>query len=120
MTTHIQHETRNQLLKIAVLTYTVVLSPTLSAETPTAEEIKNISANWVCKWCPYPDNSVTETEVTAGAGYVSNDSYKHGDYTGLEDKGAYLIGGTSDPYLIGGTNVLILLSYLIAWFKKKG
>ena len=67
-------------------------------DAPSAEEISNITANWACKWCPYPDQKQSEGEVTAGAGYVSNDSYKQGDYTGRDEKGAYLIGGLEYDY----------------------
>lgn len=35
-----------------------------------------------------------ESQVEVGVGYVSEDSTKFGDYTGLEDKGAFLIGNT--------------------------
>ena len=61
-------------------------------EAPSSEEIEAITSSWVCKWCPYPDKSESSGELAAGIGYVSNDSYKNGDYTGLDEKGVYPIG----------------------------
>ena len=51
------------------------------------------TANWKCQACPYP-KAITGT-VEAGLGTVSEDSQKFGDYTGLQEKGAYLALGGS-------------------------
>jgi len=67
-------------------------------EVPTDVEIEEITSNWVCKWCPYPDKSESSGEVAAGVGYISNDSYKNGDYTGLDEKGVYPIGEIEYKY----------------------
>jgi len=65
-------------------------SPKLFAmDYPDAEQIKSISANWECQWCPYKYKGESSGTASIGAGYVSNDSYKHGDYTGLDNKGLY-------------------------------
>lgn len=77
---------------LIMLSTSLFVSNVVASDTLTSQEIKEISANWVCKWCPYPDKKESEGELNAGAGYISNDSYKHGDYTGLDEKGAYLIG----------------------------
>lgn len=58
---------------------------------PTRDDIKKITANWQCKWCPYPDKTSQETQVNIGAGIITNDSYKFGDYTGTNEDGAYAI-----------------------------
>lgn len=63
-----------------------------------ADEMQEITANWECKWCPYEDTASSAGDVNAGAGYVSNDSYKHGDYTGLHEKGAYFVGDLDYGY----------------------
>jgi MtrB/PioB family decaheme-associated outer membrane protein len=51
---------------------------------------------WECEYC------VTEQgysgEVEAGAGYVSDDSFKFGEYNGLEQDGAFLIGNATARY----------------------
>ena len=51
------------------------------------------TSQWKCESCPYPKGA-TGT-VQAGVGYVSEDSPTFGNYTGLNQKGAYLdLGGT--------------------------
>ena len=47
-------------------------------------------SGWQCQWCPQPE--AQSGSVTAGIGYVSDRSYKFGEYRGLEDEGAYAIG----------------------------
>ncbi len=64
-------------------------------------EIDRVTAGWKCQWCPYDDAPVKGGEVEAGLGYVSNDSYKFGQYTGLEKQGGILIGGGSYRYRDG-------------------
>jgi MtrB/PioB family decaheme-associated outer membrane protein len=50
------------------------------------------TSQWKCESCPYPKGA-TGT-VQAGVGYVSQDSPTFGNYTGLNQKGAYLdLGG---------------------------
>ena len=50
------------------------------------------TSQWKCTACPYPKG--TTGTVDAGLGYVSDSSQKFGDYTGLNDKGAFLeLGG---------------------------
>ncbi|MDX2505912.1 MAG: MtrB/PioB family decaheme-associated outer membrane protein [Gammaproteobacteria bacterium] len=58
-------------------------------------KIEKITVNWTCKWCPYEKKVFTKGSVEAGIGSVSNSSYKHGDYTGLDEKGAYFVGNGS-------------------------
>ena len=47
------------------------------------------TSQWKCSSCPYPKG--TTGSVDAGVGYVSESSPKFGDYTGLDDKGAFLV-----------------------------
>jgi len=50
------------------------------------------TSQWRCTACPYPKG--TAGTVEGGVGYVSNSSQKFGDYTGLDEKGAFLdLGG---------------------------
>jgi len=50
------------------------------------------TSQWKCTACPYPKG--TTGSVDAGVGYVSDSSKKFGDYTGLDEKGAFLeLGG---------------------------
>ena len=50
------------------------------------------TSQWKCELCPSPEKSRSAT-VEVGAGAVSDDSQKFGDYTGLDSKGAHLILG---------------------------
>ncbi len=61
-------------------------------------EIEKITANWECKWCPSEKELHSKGEVEAGAGSVSNDSNKHGNYTGLDEQGAFFVGNASYEY----------------------
>jgi MtrB/PioB family decaheme-associated outer membrane protein len=63
----------------------------LSAAGTAAAQVD--TSQWKCESCPYPKG--TSGTVQAGAGYVSDDSPTFGNYTGLNQKGAYLdLGGT--------------------------
>jgi MtrB/PioB family decaheme-associated outer membrane protein len=61
---------------------------------------------WVCEYC------VTEKgysgEVEGGVGAVSDDSFKYGEYNGLEDEGAFLIGSATARYRDGKAGYLDL------------
>ena len=59
----------------------------LSAATGASAQVD--TSQWKCTSCPYPKG--TKGSVDAGAGYVSDSSQKFGDYTGLEDKGGFLV-----------------------------
>ncbi|MCG6969076.1 MAG: MtrB/PioB family decaheme-associated outer membrane protein [Gammaproteobacteria bacterium] len=78
---------RNKYVVISLISVWFYATDTM-ADDRTMEEI---TANWKCEWCPYDDQPV-QGEVEGGLGAVSNDSYKFGDYTGLDQKGAYAIG----------------------------
>ena len=51
---------------------------------------------WKCKYCAFEEG--TRSGVEAGVGYVSEDSFRFGEYTGLHEKGAYLIGTAESRY----------------------
>src|SRR5690606_19957555 len=46
-----------------------------------------------CRRCP--DMQGVSGEVELGAGYVSDDAFKFGDYRGLHQEGAFLIGNAA-------------------------
>ena len=51
------------------------------------------TSQWKCETCPYPKSGASGA-IDAGIGYVSEDSTTFGNYTGLQQKGAYLdLGG---------------------------
>jgi len=47
------------------------------------------TAEWKCKYCKFEEG--TSGYVELGASYVSTDSYRFGQYTGLNQEGGYLI-----------------------------
>ena len=52
--------------------------------------------DWQCANCAFPQG--VKLETTAGAGYQSDDSFKFGDYTGLDNDGAFLVGDFTADY----------------------
>ena len=60
-----------------------VLADTTQEPIPEGVDI----SGWICKYCVFEEG--WSGEVEGGAGYVSDDSYKFGEYNGLQDKGAY-------------------------------
>jgi len=52
--------------------------------------------NWKCKWCDYQEGF--RGDIDLGLGFVSDDAFRFGHQTGLNDKGLYLIGNTSTHY----------------------
>jgi MtrB/PioB family decaheme-associated outer membrane protein len=52
------------------------------------------TSQWKCESCPFEKESTTGT-VEVGVGATSDESAKFGDYTGLNEKGAFaIVGGT--------------------------
>lgn len=70
------------------------------AETQPDEklDIDDITKGWKCKYCPDFSEKQWEGYFSAGLGYVSNDSYKFGEYNGLNEKGAYFNGEFNSLY----------------------
>ena len=55
------------------------------------------TSQWKCESCPF-EKAGTSGTVDIGAGYVTGDSAKFGDYTGLNQKGGYLIADGDVSY----------------------
>lgn len=55
------------------------------------------TSQWKCKSCPFEKTGIAGA-VDVGAGYVSDDSAKFGDYTGLGEKGPFLVAGGAARY----------------------
>jgi MtrB/PioB family decaheme-associated outer membrane protein len=53
-------------------------------------------SRWDCDYCVFEQGASGEVEV--GAGYVSEDSFKFGEYNGLQEDGAYAIGNARARY----------------------
>jgi len=77
-------------MKISIKLFPLFL---LSAQAATALAADNAvpdTSQWVCKFCAF-DEGFSGT-VDFGIGNVSEDSFKFGEYSGLYEKGVFLIG----------------------------
>lgn len=62
--------------------------------TNAAADVDSIdTSTWVCKYCAF-EQGVSGT-LDLGLGNVSEDSYKFGEYTGLNEKGVFLVGSAA-------------------------
>lgn len=77
--------TQKKLLSLLILSL-------LAANAAATDEVD--TSTWVCKFCAFEEAGLTGT-VDFGLGYVSDDSYQFGDYTGLNEEGAFLVGNAS-------------------------
>ncbi|MEM8683617.1 MAG: MtrB/PioB family outer membrane beta-barrel protein, partial [Pseudomonadota bacterium] len=75
------------------LTIAVVLS-VLPVAADSAETPSNVAEG--CELCSFPSGWLLETDL--GTAFVSDDSFKFGDYTGMTDSGAFLIGSLVADY----------------------
>ena len=71
-----------------------VAAPPSHGLWPTAD-----SDGWDCSQCP--EQSRRDISITAGVGYVSEESPRFGDYTGLDSEGAFAIGAADVRYRDG-------------------
>jgi MtrB/PioB family decaheme-associated outer membrane protein len=77
-------KTTTRLLPILILS--------MQAMTATAADTDPVdTSKWKCKFCPFEEAGFTG-QLDIGVGYVSDDSYKFGEYNGLYKQGAYFIG----------------------------
>ncbi len=64
------------------------------------------TSNWSCEYCIVEKGY--SGEVEGGVGWVSDDSFKFGEYNGLESRGAFLVGNATARYRDGKTGYLDL------------
>ena len=67
-------------------------------------KIDKLTENWTCKWCPYKKEAFKKGEIEAGIGSTSNDSFKYGSYTGLDEQDVHLIGNGKYEYKDSDSN----------------
>jgi len=67
---------------------TLLSAGTLGGQVALAQEMPDFE-EWKCRFCPFPEKGLEGT-ADASALNVSDDSARFGDYTGLDEKGAYV------------------------------
>jgi MtrB/PioB family decaheme-associated outer membrane protein len=77
-------ETRSFLVTLAVAS--VLTAAGAAAAEPAAAPD---TSEWTCSKCPFDHGYRSEVEL--GGAYVDDDSARFGDYTGLDEKGGYVI-----------------------------
>ncbi len=75
-----------------------LLSLALAAAGARADDASATAAqsSWRCAFCAY--DSGVDSDVSAGLGAVSRDSYKFGEYSGLTDQGGYGIADVTSRF----------------------
>ncbi|MGI9304345.1 MAG: MtrB/PioB family decaheme-associated outer membrane protein [Gammaproteobacteria bacterium] len=78
----------------------VLLGATTFAATADKDATKSAlpvdTSKWECEFCTFEEGHSGYAE--GGVGYVENDSFKFGEYTGLNEDGAYFIGDAHYRY----------------------
>ncbi len=74
--------TRSLILSLAV-------ASCLATAADAAEPAAANTSEWACSKCPFPKGY--QADATLGGGYLDESSAKFGKYTGLDDKGGYVV-----------------------------
>jgi len=90
----IRKETRTNSV-VAILIGLASFGGVQAAEEAKPEVDKS---KWKCQFCLYDERAKFATSVELGLGYVTNDSYKYGEYTGLIEQGVYFLGDANGSY----------------------
>lgn len=87
MSTHLRHRLRR--LSLAAL---VCVAVSAGAQEPATTAPAPDTSAWTCRFCTFENGASGWVEPRLG--YLSDDSFHYGNYTGLEDKGLFLdLGG---------------------------
>jgi MtrB/PioB family decaheme-associated outer membrane protein len=91
---------------LAALLYLVSAASVLADTTDLVVPAELDTSRWECEYCIVESGFSGEAEL--GVGDVSDDSFKFGEYNGLEDDGAFLIGNGTARYRDGNAGYLDL------------
>ena len=83
--------TRHLVLIGLAMQLSVAVAEDLALDIPAVD-----TSDWKCKYCVVEEGWSGEIEL--GLGYVSDDSFKFGEYTGLKEKGGYPIANADMYY----------------------
>jgi MtrB/PioB family decaheme-associated outer membrane protein len=77
----------------ALLTMAILSLPVRAGadETPAVD-----TSRWTCKYCPFDEGFSASVEL--GPGWVSDDSFKFGEYTGLNKQGGFAVANAEARY----------------------
>jgi MtrB/PioB family decaheme-associated outer membrane protein len=64
---------------------------------------------WTCERCLEADG--WEWDIEGGPAYLSNDAFRYGDYTGLDEKGLYLFGDVFGRYWGEDASYMVIEGY---------
>jgi MtrB/PioB family decaheme-associated outer membrane protein len=79
---------------LPLLLAAAILSAPIRTEAEDAPAVD--TSRWACKYCPFEEGFNASVEL--GGGYVSDDSFKFGEYTGLNDQGGIVVGNATARY----------------------
>ncbi len=82
--------TRSLILSLAVASCLAAAGAT--AAEPSAPN----TSEWTCSKCPFPKGY--QADATLGGGYLDESSAKFGQYTGLDEKGGYVVADAEGTY----------------------
>jgi hypothetical protein len=82
--------TRSLILSLAVASCLAAAGAT--AAEPSAPN----TSEWTCSKCPFPKGY--QADATLGGGYLDDSSAKFGRYTGLDEKGGYVVADAEGSY----------------------
>jgi MtrB/PioB family decaheme-associated outer membrane protein len=88
----------NRTLKVIVAA--LLGAGTAAGPVALAQEMPNFE-QWQCRFCPFPEKGI-DGEAGASVLNVSEDSARFGDYTGLDEEGAYVNAEADLVYRAGG------------------
>ena len=71
-------------------TMLTIIAAGLAGPVAAQDATKSIPAGWNCERCVSADG--WELDVEGGPAWVSDDAWRFGNYTGLDEKGWYLFG----------------------------
>jgi len=81
-------KTSRRLFALTVLSAQVAAA--VAADDPAGGQPPVDTSQWGCKYCEFEEGLSGTLDV--GLGYVSDDSFKFGEYTGLHEQGGFLVG----------------------------
>ena len=77
-------------MKTSLKLFPLIILSAHAATALAADKTAVDTSQWACKFCAFEEGFSGTVDV--GFGYVSEDSFKFGEYNGLYQKGGYLIG----------------------------